>query len=183
MALLAVWSFGNASSGAGVETPWITTNVEYTVTDAMGKVKAHEFFHNRTVDNLLEDAEDRISATATVAAADVYTAIALCTNNPNTGGSDGDSAAACTLIADANVDENNPVLAGSVNAGAATYNVVHTFNATGGQAGMDIRELQLVKAPTNNTPPTAAQIGAVRDVVVDLAPGDNIQITWTVTIG
>ncbi len=179
MALLAVWSFGSASSAAGVETPWITSNVEYTVTDAMGRVKAHEFFHNATSSSLLGDAEDRLSATATIGADDVYTGIAICSNNPNAAANDGDtpSGTLCNLITA--VSENNPVTAGTVNPGTNTYNIVQTFTATG---GITITELQLVKSPTDTTQPVVAEIGAFRDVSVTLTGTDTIQITWTVTI-
>lgn len=179
MAMLAVWSFGSASGAAGVETPFITSNVEYTVSDALGRVKAHEFFHNATSTNLLEDAENRISATATIGADDVYTGISICSNNPNNGAANGStpSSTLCTLITD--VSEANPKTAATVNAGTKTYNIVQTFTAT---AGITILELQLVKSPTDTTQPIVGEIGAYRDVSVTLANTDTIQITWTVTI-
>ncbi len=176
-ALLAIWSFGSANGAAGVD-PRISANVEYTVVDALGNVKAHEFFHNATSDHILDDANDAISDSSfTVGSATVFTGIAICSDEPNDGAANGFAPATCTLITA--VTENNPVTAGAVNLGEQTYNVVQTFTATG---AITIEELQLVKNPVDTTVPVVGNIGAVRDVAVTLANTDTIQITWTVTI-
>lgn len=178
-AFLVMWAWGPAGGAGVTESGRINSNLEYTVRDAFGAIKSHGLLHNATSANLLADAEDRLSATVNVLAADVYTGLAICSNNTNNGAVDGftPNATLCTLITA--VTEANPKTAATVNAGTATYNIVQLFTATG---AITITELQLVKNPVDTTQPVVGNIGAAQDVNITMATSDTLTITWTVTI-
>ena len=178
-AFLAMWAWSPAGGGGLTESGRTNVNVEYTVRDAFGVIKAHGLLHNATTDNLLDDAADRLSTTGiTTATANIYSNITLCSTNPNAtlNNSDGFTPAGiCTLTSNVGT---NPVVS-SVTPGTASYTAVTTFTASGAAT---IAELQLSKNLSASTAPANVDLGASQDVSITPASSDTLEITSTVTI-
>lgn len=193
LALVAVVALGafsalagrNGATGANAN---VTTNVNWTVRDAQGLVKAQGASHNYTARNLINAGRTRLSAATNVQAADIFANISLCSTGADTDGVAGDPitvAAANDFVANtacvlsANLAAN-PQLADIANvAESGNYTATKLFTAAG---AVTIRELELSKNLAAGAAPATADIGAVHNVTIDLASGDTLQITWTVDI-
>ncbi len=173
MGFYALFVWGSASGSSLSDGGRIKGVVEWTHMDASGAVLGHSLFDNTTMPLIKDDARTRLGTNATLADADLYNEIALCSNDV--------SGLVCTL-SDVNfIDEFNPQ-EGTVVAGAATgvYTVAATFAASG---AVLIEELQLVKGNNaDNQAPTNLEIGAWQNVSVTLATGDTLTVTWTITV-
>lgn len=167
---LSIWGSGSVSGlndGGSIKGV-----IEWTHQDANGTVLARSLKDNTTLDLIKNDARGRIGVSSTLADADLYDEIALCSNDA--------SGAACTLSTVGNITEANPQEGSGSAGGTGVYSVALTFTATG---AVTIEELQLVKGNNADAAvPTTSEIGAWQNVSVTLANGDTLTITWTVTI-
>lgn len=168
--VIFAWTGG---SGAGLsDSSRITGVVEWTHKDASGAVLAYSLLDNTTLDLIKNDASGRLGVSSTLADADLYDEIALCSTNS--------SGAACTLSTPGNITEANPQEGTGSAGGTGVFSVALTFTATG---AVTIEELQLVKGNNADTDvPTASEIGAWQNVSVTLANTDTLTVTWTVTV-
>ena len=173
MTLFAFFAWGGGSENGLTDGGRIKGVVEWTHRDASGAVLGYSLLDNTILALIKDDSRDRLGVDATtLAAADFYDEIALCSNDA--GG------IACTLSTVANITENNPQEGAGVAGSTGVFSVALTFTATG---AVTIEELQLVKGTNaDGEIPTASEIGAWQNVSVTLANTDTIQITWTVTI-
>lgn len=167
---LSIWG-GNSVSGLN-DGGSIKGVVDWVHQDANGNILARALLDNTTMDLIKDDARGRLGVSATLADADLYDEIALCSNNV--------SGLACTLSTVGSITEANPQEGTGVAGGTGVFSVALTFTATG---AVTIEELQLVKGNNADAAvPTTSEIGAWQNVAVTLANGDTLTITWTVTI-
>lgn len=172
MTFFAVFVWGGGSEAGLTDGGRIKGVVEWTHRDASGAVLGHSLLDNTTLDLIKNDARGRLGVSSTLADADLYDEIALCSSNS--------SGAACTLSTVGNITEANPQEGTGSAGGTGVFSVALTFTATG---AVTIEELQLVKG--NNADgdvPTTSEIGAWQNVSVTLADTDTLTVTWTVTV-
>ena len=171
LAALALSTWGGSSFSGLNDGGRIKGVVEWTHRDAGGAVLGQSLRDNTTLDEIKNDARDRLGFSSTLTDADLYDEIALLSDNP--GG-------LATGTLSTNTTENNPQEGAGTQGGTGEYSVVLTFTATG---TVTIEELQLVNGDNGDTEvPIATEIGAWQNVSVTLENGDTLTVTWTITV-
>ena len=186
LAIMVLWAWGLAGGSSLNDGGKITGMVEYTVMGADGVIKDHKIIHNATDDVFLNEAASRLSAAATLAEADLFDNIQLCTNVA----AGSITAGAATLCVGVDLNGATALLGGNPAdttptdpAGVGNYQAVNTFTCVEAGGCPAIAAIQLAKgSAADGTVEGIADVGAVQVITVTLADTDTLQITWTVTI-
>ena len=183
VAVLALWAgglIGGGPRGGGVgDTALMSGVVEYTVFGADGQIKLHEIAHNSVTDNAKNLARNFLGTDGAEAlfASSTYDNILLC-QAPSTV-----IATLCsTMSTSTNAAETNPTEGTNADGGTGVYTVTQTWTAVSGAMVIEGFQLGNDVLPSNGVGIATVDVGFFQETgTINLADGDSITVTWTIT--